>query len=93
MKLKSLSRLKDLSRGPIHRLEIHPAQRTGRGKRAFVTRTLRDRSPAAQQAIDQGGAYTPEPAAEESVHDDQQGMLAHVGKAFGIAPEDDGDGD
>ncbi len=85
-KTKPLSHLKDKSKGSIHHMEIHPALNS-KGKLAFTTRIHRNRPSAAQAKMDAGGNYTPEPPPEETVHEQPEDMMNHVGKTFGVKPQ------
>src|ERR1051326_9190278 len=81
---KPLSRLKHSGKGEIHHIEIHPAINS-RGKRAFITRTFRKPSPAAQAAADKAGRYLPDQMMDaETPHEDGADMLQHVANSYGI---------
>ena len=87
-----LSRLKDSSRGPIHHIEIHTAK-NAKGKRGFITRTFRKPTRAALAEGQKTGRYVPEATPDQdTVHPDAASMMAHVGKSYGMAQADDGDG-
>lgn len=91
--MKSLSRMKNSDVGSIDHMEIHPAKNS-KGGRAFLTKTFRNRPPAAQAAMDQGGPYTPPPQPDEVQHQDANDMASHVASTFGAnPPENDGDAD
>jgi len=91
-KLKPLSHLKKTDKGSIHHVEIHPAKNS-KGGQAFRTLIQRNRPAAQQAAMDKGGPYVPSPEPEETLHEDGQDMLDHVGRTYGVKAEDDGDED
>ena len=95
MKMKSLGAMKNRMKGEVHHAEIHPAKNSN-GSRAYLSTLHRDRSPAAQAAMDAGGNYTAAPPPEETQHPNYADAMNHVGKAFGEPPmpaagEPDGD--
>lgn len=89
-KTKPLSRLRDKSKGAIHHMEIHPATNS-KGGRAFLTKTIRH--PPKGKTGPGMGYYGPPADPEETVHEDGQDMVDHVGRTFGVQPDDDGDED
>ena len=89
-KFKPLAKLRNSAKGAIDHLEIRPAKNS-RGGKGFITRIHRHPAPAAVAAMAKGGPYTPPPPPEEVPHEDGQDMLDHVGRTFGVKP-DDGDG-
>lgn len=95
-KTKPLARLKNTSKGSIHHVEIHPAKNSD-GSLGLITRIHRNRPPAQEAAMAQGGPYQPQPDPEETIHEDPQDGMQHVGQALGVpqqqAPEPDGDED
>lgn len=85
-KTRSLSRLRDKSKGALHTMQIHPAVNS-KGGLGFVTRKLR------HPPKGPGMGYMLPPAPEETVHEDSGNMVDHVGRSFGVRPDDDGDAD
>jgi hypothetical protein len=93
-KMKPLARMANSSKGPLHHIEIHPAQNSA-GKQAFLTRMFRKPTPEAQAAADKMGKYLPESTQDgpDTAHEDGQDMVDHVGRMAGVQPQSDEDGD
>ncbi len=87
-KMKPLSALRNKSKGAVHHVEIHPATNS-RGGQAFLTKTVRH---PPKGHTNPGMGYAPPPEPEETVHEDGQDMMDHVGRTFGVQ-NDDGDED
>lgn len=85
-KTKPISHLKDKSRGAIHHIEIHPAKNSSGGM-GFITHVHRNRPPAQEAAMQAGGPYMSPPEPEQTVHEDGQDMMDHVGGQLGVQPE------
>jgi hypothetical protein len=84
-KTKPLSRLKNTSKGKIHHVEIHPAKNSD-GSLGLITRIHRH---PPQQAP--GAPYQQPPEPEETIHEDPQDGMDHVGQALGVPQEPDED--
>lgn len=84
-KTKPLSHLRDKTKGPVHHITIHPA-RNSSGGQGFITRVHRDH-PTAMKGMQGGGPFLPLPEPQETVHEDGQDMLQHVGGQLGVQPE------
>lgn len=83
-RIRSLSRLRDKSKGSVHTVQIHPATNS-KGGLGFVTTKLRHPAKGKSPGI----GYAAPPAPEEAVHESQPDMVDHVGRSFGVQPEED----
>ncbi len=91
-KTKPLASLRSKSKGEVDHVRIYPAKNSA-GKLAFRTEVHRKHPAAAEEEMRKTGRYMPDPKPDETVHEDGEDMLDHVGRTYGIQHSPDGDED